>query len=165
MALFGPVSTLRAQAPLTPGFQAAFSHIDELLRAGSPAANRLQGMSRGAVEKIELGAGALAINQVYDTKPRNEGFFESHRKFIDVQLIFEGEEVMEVVDASRMTVRQPYSAERDVILYVDTAGTSHLRLSAGDAAIFFPADVHMPSLRAGPTASMVRKCVVKVPVG
>ena len=164
MALFGTVSALRAQAPQTAGFQAAFSHIDQLLRPGSPSAGQLRGMKSGDVEKVDLGSGVFAINQVYDSKPRADGFFESHRKFIDVQLIFEGEEVIEVIDVSRITVRQPYNAERDLILYADAADASHLRLVAGHAAIFFPVDVHMPSLRPGTAAGLVRKSVVKVPV-
>jgi beta-galactosidase beta subunit len=31
-------------------------------------------------------------------------------------------------------------------------------------AVYFPADVHQPSLRAGEAAVLVRKTVVKVPV-
>jgi len=165
MALFGTVSALRAQAPQTTGFQTAFSHIDQLLRAGSQTATRLRDMRSGDAEKVDLGGGGFAINQVYDTKPRAEGFFESHRKYVDVQLIFEGEEVMEVIDVSRISVREPYNAERDLILYANAADASHLRLIAGHAAIFFPTDVHMPSLRAGSAAGLVRKSVVKVPVG
>jgi biofilm protein TabA len=72
---------------------------------------------------------------------------------------------MEVVDDSRITVRQAYDAERDLITYLDINDASHLRVRAGEATIFFPVDVHMPSLRAGAAPVLVRKTVVKVPVG
>lgn len=164
MALFGTLATVQAQAPRTHVFELAFNYTRELMRIGSPERTRLNGIARGASEKIELGAGVFAIEQVYDTKPRSEGFFESHRKYIDVQLIVEGEELMEVIDVSLITVDQPYIAERDLIMYRDTPHASHLHLRGGEVAVFHPVDVHMPSLRLGTAPVLVRKSVVKVPV-
>jgi biofilm protein TabA len=164
MALFGSIATLRAQAPQTPGFGIAFTYVDELMRPGSGLMARLRGIGPGDAQKIELGSGVFAIEQVYETKPRVEGFFESHRKYIDVQVIVEGEELMEVVDVSAIAVNQAYREERDLITYQDATKASQLRLIAGQAAIFFPADVHMPTLRLGAAAVLVRKTVVKVPV-
>ncbi|MDP3072815.1 MAG: YhcH/YjgK/YiaL family protein [Opitutaceae bacterium] len=164
MALFGTLATLRTQAPRTPAIAAAFDYAEDVLRAGSPAQARLRALGAGATEKIELAHGAFAIEQAYETKPRAEGFFESHRKYIDLQLVVEGDEVMEVVDASRIAVREPYNADRDLVIYGDAAGASVLRVSSGLAAIFFPADVHMPTLRSGASGGLVRKTVVKIPV-
>lgn len=164
MALWGTISSVRAQAPQTPVFGIAFSYIEELMRTGSTAHARIRAIARGEAQKIELGEGAFAIEQVYETKLRPEGFFESHRKYIDVQVIVEGEELMEVIDASGITVNQPYQEERDLITYRDTANASHLRVGAGHATVFFPVDVHMPTLRLGSAAVLVRKTVVKVPV-
>lgn len=164
MALFGTLATLHAQAPSTPAFAAAFAYAEDLLRATSPAQARLRALAAGESKKIELAHGAFAIEQVYLTKPRAEGFFESHRKYIDLQLVVDGDEAMEVVDLSRIAVREPYNPDRDLVLFGDATGASVLRISAGLAAIFFPADVHMPTLRPGPDAGLVRKTVVKIPV-
>ena len=123
-----------------------------------------RGIPKGESKKIELPGGVFAIEQVYETKPRAEGFFESHRKYIDVQVVVEGEETMELVEASRIAVKDAYQPERDVVIYADHAGASALRAVAGHAAIFFPVDVHMPSLRTGTAPVLVRKTVVKVPV-
>lgn len=164
MAILGTFAAVRAQAPQSAGFTAAFSYLEELLREDSPARARLRGIAAGSSAKIELGAGAYAVEQVYHSKSRSDGFFESHRKYIDVQVVVEGEERMEIVDIGRIEVREPYSAERDVILYADAVGATHARLMAGDAAVFFPVDVHMPGLRAQAEAGLVRKTVVKVPV-
>ena len=165
MALFGSIAALRAQTLQTAGFAAAFAYVDDLMRPDSPARARLREIGRGEARKLELEGGAFAIEQVYETKPRAEGLFESHRQFIDLQVIIEGEELMEVVDASRISVRDAYASERDLATYLDTTEASQLRLLAGEAAIFFPVDVHMPSLRPGATPTLVRKSVVKVPVG
>jgi biofilm protein TabA len=164
MGLFGSLATLRAQAPRSDGFTTAFAYVDELLRDGSAVQARVRGLANGESQKVELGGGAFVVEQVYDTKARADGFFESHRNYIDVQVVLEGEEAMEVCDAARMTVRQPYNAERDLIVYEDSADASLLRVFPGHAAIFFPADVHMPSLRVRAEPVLVRKAVVKVPV-
>lgn len=165
MALFGSLAALRAQAPQTSRFTAAFTHAEELLRPGSPARARIQGMAAGGSGRIELGEGVFAMEQVYETKPRAEGFFESHRKYIDLQVVVEGDETIEVVDAARIAIRDPFDAERDLVTYGDTGEASRLRVGAGQAAIFFPVDVHMPSVRVAAGPVLVRKVVVKIPVG
>jgi biofilm protein TabA len=165
MALFGSIASLRAQAPQTPVFSLAFAYVEDLMRSDSGARSRIRAIARGDAHKLELGSGAFAIEQVYETKIRSEGFFESHRKYIDLQVIVEGEELMEVVDVASITVNQSYQEERDLITYSEAANASQLRLFEGHAAIFFPVDVHMPTLRLHTSASLVRKTVVKIPVG
>jgi YhcH/YjgK/YiaL family protein len=144
-------------------FAASFAYLDELFRSGSPAAIRLRGIRPGETERIELSGGAFALEQVYRSKVRSEGFFESHRKFIDLQVIFEGEEWMEVVDLDRCIMRDSYDAQRDFSAYEDTAGSS-LWLRARDAAVFHTSDVHMPGLCGTSAPALVRKTVIKVPV-
>lgn len=163
MALYGSVATLRAQAPQTPGFATAFAYVEDVLRADSAAAARLRGIAPGNAQKTDLGGGVFVVEQAYESKPRADGFFESHRAYIDVQVVVEGEELMEIADIARTTVRQPYNAERDLIVYEDSKDASQLRVFAGQATVFFPADVHMPSLRLGASPSLVRKAVVKIP--
>lgn len=164
MAIFGSIEAVRAQAPVTPTFATAWSYIEELLRPGSAAAARISSLRAGESKKVELTGGAFAIEQVYETKARSEGFFESHRKYIDVQVIVAGEEIMEVLDLAHAKVRDPYLEERDLIAYQDAASASALRLRGGEAAVFFPVDVHMPSLRSGAKSELVRKAVLKLPV-
>lgn len=165
MALFGTVATVRTQAPRSPAFETAWAYVAELLRAGSPFHARLSAMAAGESKKHELANGVLAIEQAYTTKARSDGFFESHRKYIDIQLIVAGEEVLEVVDVSRAKVKEAYDAERDLIVYHDTTAASALRLPAGHAAIFFPEDVHMPCMQVEGRSSAVWKSVLKIPVG
>lgn len=164
MALFGSLATVRAQVAQTPGFTTAFAYVEDLLHEDSAAARRIRGIATGESQKIDLGGGVFAIEQVYETKPRAEGFFESHRKYIDLQVVVVGEETMELADITRIAVRQPYNPDRDLIVYEDTGAASLLRMTPGLAAIFFPVDVHMPSLRVSSAPALVRKTVVKIPV-
>lgn len=165
MALFAPFAELRAQAAADSRFQAAFAYAAEALRAGSEAHRRIAALEPGQSHKVELEGGAFAIDQVYFSKARPDGFYESHRKYIDVQVIVAGAERMEVDDVARLAVTQAYDPERDFIKYAHVDGASVLQVRAGDAAIFFPADGHMPCLHPAAEAVLVRKTVVKVPVG
>jgi YhcH/YjgK/YiaL family protein len=164
MAIFGPFPTVRDQLATDARFRAAFDYVASILRANSAERRRLGGMTEGASEKHELAGGAFAIDQVYRTRGRPDCFFESHRRYIDVQVVVEGAEVMEVADIAGLTVGQEYDPERDFIKYTDCIGASGLRLRAGDLAVFFPSDGHMPCLQPDGRAGLVRKTVVKVPV-
>jgi YhcH/YjgK/YiaL family protein len=164
MASFGSLATLARQNH-TPQFAAAFAYAWDALRPESPVHARIRGMEVGKVERVELGGGVFAMEQVYHAKPRAEGFFESHRKYIDVQVIVEGVEVMEVEDIARLTVTQAYDAEKDFAKYaIDVPEAAKLIVRAGEATLFFPEDGHMPSLRLEGRPTIVRKTVVKVPV-
>lgn len=164
MALFGSFPTVRAQATGLTQFASAFAYVAEILDPKSAARQRLNSLASGASGKIDLGGGVFAIEQVYAAKPREEGFFESHRKYIDVQVVVEGMEAMEVEDVRRLAIEEPYSEERDLVKYGDTSMAARLVMRAGDVALFFPVDGHMPSLQLDGRPVLVRKTVVKVPV-
>jgi YhcH/YjgK/YiaL family protein len=165
MAIFGPFSTVRAQSANDPRFAAAHAYLADLLDPNSAAFRRLNQIAAGVTERTNLAGGAFALEQVYHAKRREDVFLESHRKYIDVQLVLAGAERMEVIDISRLTVSESYLAERDLIKYADSTATSHLRMNAGNVAIFFPADGHLSTLLPDAGPVLVRKSVVKVPVG
>jgi YhcH/YjgK/YiaL family protein len=162
MAIFGSPSTVRAQTAASPRLQAALDYVDKLLRRDSPERARIFALPAGGTVKVDLGEGMFAIDAAYLSKPRAEVFLETHRKYIDVQAILEGEESMEIADLGRLTLDVPYDAERDLIKYQDYAPTSVLRARAGEVMVFFPVDGHLS--RAVTQPVLVRKTVVKVPV-
>ncbi|MBM3842137.1 MAG: YhcH/YjgK/YiaL family protein [Verrucomicrobiota bacterium] len=164
MAILGSFATVRSQVPATPGFAAALAYVDALLAPGSAGRARLAALAPGTSARLELGGGVFAMEQAYLSKPRAEGFFESHRRHIDVQVVVEGEEVMEVIDATRIAPAGPFQEDRDFQAYPPATGTLVARFGPGDVAVYFPADVHQPGLRAGEAPVLVRKTVVKVPV-
>lgn len=164
MAIFGPWAAVNNQLAGDARFAAALAYAGEALRTDSPAHARIGRILAGVTERVELSGGTFALEQVYEARLRPDGFFESHHKYADVQVIVAGEELMEVEDVSRLVVSQPFLPERDLVKYADTAVASVLRMRAGDIAVFFPEDGHMPSLR-WRAPGLVRKTVVKVPVG
>ena len=163
MAIFGSLATVREQLGSSAPFEAAFAYLADCFHPGSGASLRLQQVAEGKSDRIELAGGAFALEQAYQTKPRNEGFFESHRAYIDVQVVVSGEEFIEVVDISALKVKEDRTPAKDVLIYHMTDAASAVRLRAGDAAILYPVDGHMPSISTG-KPTLVRKIVVKVPV-
>ncbi len=103
----------------------------------------------------------FALVQRYDTKPREQGVWEAHRRYIDVQFVAGGVESMGYAPIASLTVTQPYAADNDYVLLAGTG--DFVTAAAGTFVIFFPDDAHMPCLACG-APQAVCKVVVKVAV-
>jgi len=164
MALFGSLATIHSQLVDRPSFQRALAYVEDILRPGSEAHQRLQAVAIGDTARVELGDGVFALEQAYIAKPRETGRWEAHQVYIDVQVVVAGDELMEVTDVSRLTVDEDFTPAKDLIFFKGYADGSVLRIRAGELAVFYPVDAHRPSLASGEPAALVRKTVVKVPV-
>ncbi|AHF93879.1 hypothetical protein OPIT5_30625 [Opitutaceae bacterium TAV5] len=172
MAVFGTLDTVRTQLPATRGFTLALDYVARCLDPQSDEHRRILGLAEGVNETVQLGDGVFAMEQVYRTKPRNEGRWEAHRAYIDVQVILAGEELMEIADTRTLRVEEDHTPQRDVIFFhapashgdAASASVSTLHAGAGFNGIFFPVDAHRPCLATGAAPALVRKTVVKVPV-
>ena len=96
------------------------------------------------------------------TKPKAEGVWEAHRKYIDVQFVAAGVEQMGWAKLDTLAVKKPYDADADYALF-DGPG-DFLTVPAGSFTIFFPKDGHIPGIAVNDQPSAVRKIVVKVAV-
>ena len=113
--------------------------------------------------RVELGNGMFATVSEYPTKDRETTLFEAHQKYIDIQYVASGNELIDVAPLKNMTVTKPYNSENDIAFGAVTE-FSEMKASAGRFFIFFPADAHRPGLKDGNDNTLVRKVVVKVPV-
>ena len=95
----------------------------------------------------------------FNTKHIGECRLEGHRKYIDVQYVAKGSELMGYVPLSDQAVTAEYDDERDVAFF--EGNPLFVRLDKGMFVIFFPEDLHMPGIGAG---AEVRKIVVKVKI-
>jgi YhcH/YjgK/YiaL family protein len=110
------------------------------------------------------GPSVFALVQDYRTKAAEEGFWESHRRHIDIQYIVIGEEKLGHSPAENLRITEPFDEAKDLIKYAG-AGGDLVTLRAGQFAVFFPHDAHMPGLHPdGSSPTPVRKVVVKVAV-
>ena len=100
----------------------------------------------------------FALVQEYQTKPLNECKLESHKKYIDIQYVIRGEEMMGVTIQNNQKIIE-VNEEKDYTFYEGT--TSLVRVSKGMFTIFFPDDLHQPCVQTE-SAAEVKKVVIKV---
>lgn len=163
MALIGPLDQIMSQSVDYPGFKEAYEYLALISQKGSKEHQRLSSHGVHTCVKILLNESIFALEQVYFSKDRHECFFESHRGYIDIQFILDGEERIEHCSTGLLTVDIPYDVEKDLTKYCDRNNMSSLLLQKGDVAIFFPDDAHMPCLKTD-ISRLVYKTVIKVPV-
>ena len=70
-----------------------------------------------AVGKYDLENGAYVSVQEYTTKARSEAKYEAHKKFIDIQMILSGKELIAVSPIEKMTISDEYNEEKDFMLF------------------------------------------------
>jgi len=115
--------------------------------------------------KQELDGDSLYVSvDEYITKDKKDTRFESHRKYIDIQYIIEGEEMMGFapLDKVKPHVVEPYNAEKDIAFYKYDGG-KYITATPKNFVIFFPTDAHRPSMKVNENEK-VKKIVVKVMV-
>lgn len=104
------------------------------------------------------GESVFALVQEYDSKPMEEGFWEAHRKYIDVQYVVSGTEKMGYASIEGLRAGD-YDEEKD---FVKLEGEGEfLVMQAGTFVILAPQDAHMPGM-AIEQPQPVKKVVVKV---
>lgn len=107
----------------------------------------------------------FVLVQTSQTKPPDQGIWEVHRKYIDVQYIIAGSEWIGHAPLERLQSRIAYSDEKDVEFLHPPAAheITWLDMRQGMFAVFYPHDAHHPSIATG-SPSSVKKAVVKVAV-
>ncbi len=109
-----------------------------------------------------LGDTVVANIQEYTTIKPEEGYFETHEKFFDIQYVVSGKEQFGFCKRDGLVVRERIE-ENDLIFYEEPALSGTVLLEAGDLIVVAPEDAHKPRCQAaGPEA--VKKVVVKVAV-
>lgn len=140
-----------------------FNYLKECLDENSDVHKRILSSSDGSCEKIMLTDEIFALEQVFLTKDREEMLFESHKKYIDFQMIICGNEQMEYIDIDKLEVENQYDESRDLILYKLSDDSSKIVLQNQDLAIFFPDDGHI-GLTKYKKSEVIYKAVVKLPI-
>ena len=80
----------------------------------------------------------------YNTKDKKKAKLEAHRKYIDIQYIHSGVELIGVA-AFKDQIPITDDTEKDLAFYEGDA--SFIKLETGMFAIFFPDDLHMPGIK------------------
>jgi YhcH/YjgK/YiaL family protein len=104
----------------------------------------------------------FAIVQEYRTIDTANEEMETHKKYIDVQYMIRGEELVGHSFLKDQARSKEYDEEQDFMLFPDTP-SFFTKMAVGTFMIFFPTDMHMPCIKVH-EAEMVKKVVIKVKV-
>lgn len=162
MAIFGNIETVKEQINYKK-FEKAFLYIQKLQDKNSLEYKSLANIGLDECNKIVLDENCFVLEQAYITKDKRDCFFESHRKYIDIQYIFEGSEIMEVENINKLQITQEYNESLDFAKYEQKPNSSTLIINENELAIFYPNDAHMPCIKVDNNQKII-KAVFKIAV-
>ncbi len=160
MALFGTLEALKSQV-CDVKFQKAFAYIEKLQNKNSSDYKSIVNTKVGECNKIVLDENCFVLEQAYITKDKEDCLFESHKKYIDIQYMFEGDEIMEVENINNLLVETPYKEDLDYAKHAQSENASVLKIKENELAIFYPFDAHMPCIKIDENKKII-KAVFKI---
>jgi YhcH/YjgK/YiaL family protein len=132
-----------------PRFKNAFDYIHQIDEDTIP------------VGKYEIdGDNMYALVQEYNTKLKEQGFWEAHRRYIDLQYVVQGAEGFGFANINHLQ-QGGYDSSKDFLPLQGDGDFFTLR--SGCFILLLPQDAHMPGMALGSPA-FVRKIVIKIPV-
>ena len=155
--IYDKLENLENYANVHPRFAAAIAYLKQLI-----AENAEKG--RHDMPNCDVPGAVFANVNAYSTgRLTASSQMEAHRKYIDIQVMLEGEEDIYVPSTDVLNITKEYDDAADYELMALPAEAENVRLVMvpGTFAIFFAGEAHAPGLAHGePTA--VRKIVGKV---
>lgn len=142
------------QVILTQGIRKAINFLRD---------KRYQELPNGRIDIDE--DRVFALIQSYNSKMElNDPAFEAHRKYIDIQYIVSGTEILAWAPLDSVTITIPYDQEKDVLFgKVPVDEWTPVRFTEGQAIILYPSDAHAPSLAIDQPMN-IKKIVVKIAI-
>jgi YhcH/YjgK/YiaL family protein len=98
----------------------------------------------------------------YQPKPAAENFFETHKRYTDVQLVFRGAEQMQVTAGANLSVHNEYDVPQDYQFFTATEDISSIVVNEGEFIVFSPGEAHMPGCLCREPDAQVLKLVFKI---
>lgn len=103
-----------------------------------------------------------ALVQSYTTCKKEDRIMEAHQKYIDIQYIVSGKEIVYFAcDNIDLTLKENLLEDSDSLLYFPNGTYTACHLSPDVFAIYFPNEYHMPCCELGEPYD-VKKIVIKV---
>lgn len=105
----------------------------------------------------------LPINEVSFTarNKKEKGFYENHKKYIDIHYILAGEEKIDISDVSSLDEVEPYATDKDIMFLTGEAQVE-LILRKGDFLICYPQEAHKVGGMVGDETREILKLVGKI---
>ena len=98
--------------------------------------------------------------QNYITKNKEECFFETHKDYLDIQLVMFGEEKIGVTEIEKLKLDKEYDKERDL---ETQKGEPEIvfEMNENNFLILFPGEPHMPGIKNNENIE-IKKIVYKI---
>ncbi|MDD3569991.1 MAG: YhcH/YjgK/YiaL family protein [Lachnospiraceae bacterium] len=122
-------------------------------------------------DKTNLEGGKLAIDgdevyavvSEYSTRTLDEGKYETHEKYLDIQCLLEGEEFILITNKSKLK-STGYDAVCDKENYTDGAEEVSVRIMPEVALILYPEEAHKACCMVNNEKKPVKKLLLKVKI-
>lgn len=122
--------------------------------------NDLRNMANGKYEI--MGKDVYLSIQEYKTQKETDKKWESHKKYLDIQIMIDGVECIGYSGISHLTVAEPYHEEQDILFYHNSHQVhTMIVLTDDDFCVFYGEDGHKPGYYPDQPGK-VRKAVIKV---
>lgn len=116
-------------------------------------------------ENIGQGTYELNANGVYATvtyyMTKDSALFEAHRRYIDIQYLAKGKEIIEIGDIKDKIPAVDYDSLKDIEFFT-MRKYEKIVADSSSYLVLFPEDAHRPCMKIGEKQN-VRKVVVKIP--
>ncbi len=144
-------------------------HITQLSRYGVPMADVILDFLKThraedlPVGEIEIKGRELFVRPAeYKTRLPQEGRFETHQVYMDLQYVVRGAEIMQFAPPESLLQATPYDAQGDCQFFTADKDISAVVVRAGEFVVYFPGEAHRPMCQRGPAPEEVKKLVFKI---
>ena len=96
----------------------------------------------------------------YNSKDKSDTRYESHKRYVDIQYVASGEELMGKTTSDKAEVAVPYSEANDITYYKYDGG-EYMKATPENFFVFFPGELHRPSIKIDKSVP-IKRIVVKV---
>ena len=120
--------------------------------------NDLKSLATG---RYFLDKGIYVNVDTYVSKPIEECKYEAHKKYIDIQMLINGNEDVYVSPISQLTYLTEYDSIKD-IMFFNGKSENKYEMKENDCLILYPQDGHMPCVN--PDKLNIKKIVFKIPM-
>lgn len=111
-------------------------------------------------ERIDISENVYLVKQKYIGKDIKDAGVESHKKYIDIQIILKGKELMKYrLYNDNLNISVEYDDSKDIMFY-DEVLTNQVEVSKNEFVVFFKEDIHQPGIKV--SDEEINKIVVKI---
>lgn len=119
--------------------------------------------SQTPVGHYEIDDNVYANVDVYETKTFDNCKYEAHKKYIDIQMLLDGNERLDCTDLNKLELTEEYDDKRDIMFLENSKvmPDASFKLSPQRFVMIYPHEAHRPQMAIEKPVK-VKKVVVKI---